>query len=120
MSPNASPLHVSFSPTALIAPTTESRRILVIGAGITGMATAWTLLDSGFKVTVIANQFAETTIGNGSRLTSQIAGALYVHHLMINIFKTHQPRFLIVGSILPLFAVIPPTRPPLRSPNDGQ
>ncbi|KAL1745762.1 hypothetical protein HDZ31DRAFT_81734 [Schizophyllum fasciatum] len=51
-------------------------RILIIGGGIVGLSTAWTLLDSGFKVTVLAKEFA-TLDGSHPRITSQIAGALW-------------------------------------------
>jgi D-amino-acid oxidase len=78
------PLHLSFERSALISPKDKAlnyseRRaphVLVIGAGIIGMSVAWTLLDSGFNVTVLAEQYA--TVFGDKRLTSQIAGALYV------------------------------------------
>ncbi len=73
MSVETSPLHINFDRRPLIAPGPNARRILVIGGGIVGLRIAWTLLDSGFKVTVLAKQFASR---DGLRLTSQIAGAL--------------------------------------------
>ncbi len=66
-------LHIDFDRKPLIAPTANAPHILIIGGGIIGLSTAWTLLDSGFKVTVLAEQFASR---DGLRLTSQIAGAL--------------------------------------------
>ncbi|KAF7335045.1 D-amino-acid oxidase [Mycena venus] len=68
-------LHIDFNRDPLIAPTHDSPHILIIGAGIVGMSAAWTLLDSGYKVTVLASHFADRV--NGDRLTSQIAGALW-------------------------------------------
>lgn len=66
-------LHINFERKPLLAPAIDAPHILIIGGGIIGMSTAWTLLDSGFKVTVLAQQFASR---DGVRLTSQIAGAL--------------------------------------------
>ena len=77
MSSDAPLLHLSFERKPLLAPGQNSPHVLVIGGGIIGLSTAWTLLDSGFKVTVLAQQFASRD-GNTPRLTSQIAGALYV------------------------------------------
>lgn len=47
--------------------------VLIIGAGISGLTTAWTLLDRGYKVTVIAAKYAS----KHDKITSQIAGALW-------------------------------------------
>lgn len=47
--------------------------VLIIGAGISGLTTAWTLLDRGYKVTIIAAKYAS----NDEKITSQIAGALW-------------------------------------------
>lgn len=71
--PDTSPLHISFDRRPLATPGTDARRVLIIGGGIVGLCTAWTLLDSGFRVTVLSEQFASR---DGLRLTSQIAGAL--------------------------------------------
>lgn len=73
-------LHIDFNRDPLIAPKQDSPHILVIGAGIVGMSAAWTLLDSGYKVTVLASQFDDRV--NGHHLTSQIAGALQVPFLL--------------------------------------
>ncbi|KAE8147672.1 FAD dependent oxidoreductase family protein [Aspergillus avenaceus] len=66
---------ISVSPTPLIRPTSRSHRILVIGGGVTGLATAWTLLDQGYHVTIISREWAR--YGNEPRLVSQVAGALW-------------------------------------------
>ncbi|MCJ1351816.1 MAG: hypothetical protein MMC33_001800 [Icmadophila ericetorum] len=62
-------------PKPQISPTQWSPRILVIGGGVTGLITAWVLLDRGYHVTVIAKEWA--SYGQQQRLTSQIAGALW-------------------------------------------
>ncbi|CZR67878.1 uncharacterized protein PAC_17777 [Phialocephala subalpina] len=67
---NFSPL-----PTPKIHPTNSSSRILVLGGGVTGLTTAWALLDCGYKVTILAKEWS--TYSNQQRLTSQIAGALW-------------------------------------------
>jgi D-amino-acid oxidase len=46
------------------------KRVLVIGAGVSGLTTALCLRQRGFKVTVVADRF-------GSRVTSVVAGALW-------------------------------------------
>ncbi|KAF2097810.1 FAD dependent oxidoreductase [Rhizodiscina lignyota] len=51
------------------------RHILVIGGGVSGLVTAWCLLDKGYKVTILAREWANTT--KNGRLTAQIAGALW-------------------------------------------
>lgn len=58
-----------------IEPTESSPHILVIGGGVTGLITAWVLLDRGYHVTVLAKEWASYT--ESQRLTSQIAGALW-------------------------------------------
>ena len=65
----------SIDPLAQQEPTLESPRILVIGGGVTGLVTAWVLLDRGYHVTVAAKEWASFT--TEKRLTSQIAGALW-------------------------------------------
>ena len=65
----------SIDPLPLNEPTLESPRILVIGGGVTGLVTAWVLLDRGYHVTVAAKEWASFT--TEKRLTSQIAGALW-------------------------------------------
>ena len=49
--------------------------IVVIGGGVTGLVTAWDLLDRGQEVTVVSKEWASYT--KDQRLTSQIAGALW-------------------------------------------
>ncbi|KAJ3553514.1 hypothetical protein NM688_g3568 [Phlebia brevispora] len=48
-------------------------RVLIIGGGVTGLTNAWALLDAGYAVTVISDQWASLE----NRITSQIAGALW-------------------------------------------
>ncbi|KAH7032386.1 nucleotide-binding domain-containing protein [Macrophomina phaseolina] len=62
-------------PVPLNAPTASSPRVLIIGGGVTGLVTAWTLLDKGYHVTILAKEWA--SYGEEQRLTSQIAGALW-------------------------------------------
>ena len=59
----------------MIQPTEASSHILIIGGGVTGLVTAWTMLDKGYRVTVVSKEWA--TFGSAQRLTSQIAGALW-------------------------------------------
>jgi D-amino-acid oxidase len=66
-------VHISYDRTPRTAPGPNSPHILIIGAGVIGLSTAWTLLDHGYRVTVLAEHFATR---DGKRLTSQIAGAL--------------------------------------------
>jgi D-amino-acid oxidase len=58
-----------------IQPTDASPSALIIGGGVTGLITAWVLLDRGYYVTVVAKEWASYT--KEQRLTSQIAGALW-------------------------------------------
>ena len=66
---------ISASRAPLRRPSTNSKHILVIGGGVTGLVTAWLLLDKGYHVTIISKQWASYT--KSQRLTSQIAGALW-------------------------------------------
>ncbi|KAH8103352.1 FAD dependent oxidoreductase [Cristinia sonorae] len=49
------------------------KRVLIIGGGVTGMTTAWALLDAGYSVTIMSDRWASMS----DRITSQIAGALW-------------------------------------------
>ncbi|KAH7107204.1 nucleotide-binding domain-containing protein [Auriculariales sp. MPI-PUGE-AT-0066] len=62
-------------PTPLHARNSSSPRVLIVGGGVTGLITAWTLLDKGYHVTILAKEWA--SYGKTQRLTSQIAGALW-------------------------------------------
>ncbi|KAK0194984.1 FAD dependent oxidoreductase [Armillaria mellea] len=55
------------SPNAIRTPR-NGRRVLVVGGGVTGLTTAWVLLDAGYNVTVVAEQWAPAT----PRIPSQI------------------------------------------------
>ena len=65
----------SLDPLPQKEPTLDTPKILVIGGGVTGLVTAWALLDKGYHVTVAAKEWASFT--TEKRLTSQIAGALW-------------------------------------------
>ncbi|KAF8875169.1 FAD dependent oxidoreductase [Infundibulicybe gibba] len=63
-------LILNYGPKAHVAP---SSRVLVVGGGVTGLTTAWALLDAGYAVTVVSEKWASLE----DRITSQIAGALW-------------------------------------------
>ena len=67
--------NLCLDPRPQISPTKSSPHILVVGGGVTGLITAWVLLDRGYRVTVLAKEWASYT--QEQRLTSQIAGALW-------------------------------------------
>lgn len=66
---------ISADPTPLTSPTDQSYQILVAGGGVTGLTTAWLLLDRGYRVTVISREWA--SYSDGPSLASQVAGALW-------------------------------------------
>ncbi|KAG8215309.1 hypothetical protein J3R82DRAFT_8898 [Butyriboletus roseoflavus] len=49
------------------------KRVLVIGGSVTGLTSAWLLLDLGYDVTIISNCYAPAV----PSITGQIAGALW-------------------------------------------
>jgi D-amino-acid oxidase len=55
-----------------INPTNSSPDIIVIGGGVTGLVTAWVLLDHGYPVIIVAKERPFYT--KQQRLTSKIAG----------------------------------------------
>lgn len=65
----------------------QRKTVLVVGAGVSGLMTAWFLLDKGYKVSIVAKEWAKTkdtehkksaeTGDKSDRLTSQVAGALW-------------------------------------------
>ncbi|KAH7089331.1 hypothetical protein BKA62DRAFT_777047 [Auriculariales sp. MPI-PUGE-AT-0066] len=69
-------LHISCTDKTIQYLSPHAPRVLVVGAGVIGMSTAWTLLDAGYNVTVVAKHFASRDVAT-PRLTSQIAGALW-------------------------------------------
>ncbi|ORY05670.1 nucleotide-binding domain-containing protein, partial [Basidiobolus meristosporus CBS 931.73] len=50
--------------------------VLIIGGGVSGLTTAWTLRRTGCKVTVLAKQYAQPG-AHGKEIVSEIAGALW-------------------------------------------
>jgi D-amino-acid oxidase len=66
---------ISVAPEPMRSATANSPRILIVGGGVTGLITAWLLLDQGYRVTIISREWA--SYGSKQRLTSQIAGALW-------------------------------------------
>lgn len=66
---------ISTGPTPRIASAMSSPHVLVIGGGVTGLITSWVLLDRGYRVTILAKEWANNS--TATRLTSQIAGALW-------------------------------------------
>ncbi|MCJ1447685.1 MAG: hypothetical protein MMC23_008196 [Stictis urceolatum] len=65
----------STSPNPVKAPSSSSHNVLVIGAGVAGLKSAWMLLDAGHNVTILAKEWA--TFTSAQRITSQISGALW-------------------------------------------
>lgn len=58
-------------------PESASKHILILGAGVSGLLVAWMLLDKGYRVSIFADDWAWTKDFKKSRMTSQIAGALW-------------------------------------------
>ena len=79
MASSAAPIvlgeNLSLEPFPLQPPDTASPTVLIIGGGVTGLVTAWLLLDRGYRVHVVSKEWA--TFTEEQRLTSQIAGALW-------------------------------------------
>ena len=67
--------NLSLEPLPASFPDAASPTILIIGGGVTGLITAWVLLDRGYHVIVVSKEWASFT--DQQRLTSQIAGALW-------------------------------------------
>lgn len=61
----------------LVKPTKDSKHVLILGAGVSGLMIAWMLLDEGYRVTIIADDWAWTKDFEKSRMASQVAGALW-------------------------------------------
>lgn len=55
----------------------NKKMVLVIGGGVSGLMTAWILLDRGYRVTIVAKEWREMDAHKEERMTSQIAGALW-------------------------------------------
>ncbi|KAI4193585.1 MAG: hypothetical protein LQ346_003886 [Caloplaca aetnensis] len=67
--------NLSLKPFPQVPPNAASHTALIIGGGVTGLVTAWVLLDRGYHVTIVSKEWASFT--DQQRLTSQIAGALW-------------------------------------------
>lgn len=67
--------NLSLEPLPQIAPDASSPTVLILGGGVTGLITAWVLLDRGYRVHIVSKEWASFT--DQQRLTSQIAGALW-------------------------------------------
>lgn len=59
---------------------TPTSRVLIIGGSVTGLTTAWSLLDAGYAVTIVSDQWAPAL----PRITAQVAGALFVFALFLS------------------------------------
>lgn len=57
--------------------TAQGKDVLIIGGGTSGLLVAWMLLDKGIRVTILSRKWVWTKDFQGSRITSQIAGALW-------------------------------------------
>jgi glycine/D-amino acid oxidase-like deaminating enzyme len=68
---------VSTGDKPVIKPDGHSTHVLIIGGGVSGLLAAWMLLDKGIRVTILAKEWARTWDFSESRITSQIAGALW-------------------------------------------
>ncbi|THV02737.1 FAD dependent oxidoreductase [Dendrothele bispora CBS 962.96] len=66
---------ISPAPEPLTLPSEYSPHVLTTGGGVIGLVTAWVLLDKGYRVTIVAKEWA--SFGKAQRLTSQISGALW-------------------------------------------
>lgn len=76
-SPYSDTVELSVAGKPLHPPAANAKHIVVVGAGVSGLMTAWILLDKGYKVTILAEHWTNATNWEDSRLTSQIAGALW-------------------------------------------
>ncbi|KAK2761191.1 hypothetical protein FQN54_001712 [Arachnomyces sp. PD_36] len=78
---------LSLADIGLSYDTNKKKTVLVVGGGVSGLMTAWILLDKGYKVCIVAKEWAKTeatkndvsaeTGDRSDRMTSQIAGALW-------------------------------------------
>jgi glycine/D-amino acid oxidase-like deaminating enzyme len=70
-------MKLSTTDTPLEPPKKGAKHVLILGAGVSGLMVAWMLLDKGYRVTIFADDWAWTRDFKRSRMTSQIAGALW-------------------------------------------
>ncbi|KAH8595860.1 hypothetical protein B0O99DRAFT_708632 [Bisporella sp. PMI_857] len=71
--PNLSLIY--FGPKPCRKPTESSSRILILGAGVAGLTTAWLLLDRGYKVTILAKAFGSAD--SQEPLASKVADVIW-------------------------------------------
>ncbi|KAK0670476.1 FAD dependent oxidoreductase-domain-containing protein [Cercophora samala] len=57
----------------------NNKMVLIIGGGVSGLMTAWILLDKGYRVSIVAKEWREKDKDKitPSPMTSQVAGALW-------------------------------------------
>jgi len=60
-------------PYAAMSPSTLNKHVLIVGGGVTGLTTARSLMDRGYRCTVVSTEYADRP----GQITSQIAGALW-------------------------------------------
>lgn len=70
-------VNLSLAGTPKIDTSAASKKVLIIGAGVSGLMTAWILLDKGYRVTIISESWTYYKDFDHARLTSQLAGALW-------------------------------------------
>ena len=59
--PYSDAVELSVASKPLKAPDANSKHIVVVGAGVSGLMTAWILLDQGYKVTILAEHWTNAT-----------------------------------------------------------
>lgn len=70
-------VNLSTEDTPYVEVQKDAKHVLILGAGVSGLMIAWMLLDKGYRVTIVAEHWAWNKDFAQSRITSQIAGALW-------------------------------------------